>query len=175
MAKTQPEQTSNPAFTGSGVAGVPANHSSTELPTYHSEEADHSQWDDAEDNISPSLDPNISGTGPTEQMHSECAGELNGWCDNDDYRTFLQEGRAPESALVRTQVPSSGQANRWIHDGDYDDNHGLPSPVPAYNHGYDHASDAVDEDHMEAEPRRGAAYDTEEYVGFPINVVTRRI
>lgn len=105
---------SNPAFEGK-VTGVPANHSSEvkSVPPM-----DHAQSDDALQDIPVPQDPNLSGMTPTEQLHDWRAGQLSAWQENDDYRRYFEEGHVGESATTHRF--------ETIHDGDYDDNRGIP-------------------------------------------------
>ena len=169
MSKIKRLETSNPAFEGDVIHTVdPLGGHSSEVPStdHFDSDADHAQFDDAEDNISPKLDPNISGTPEMTQMHSEKAGPLNGWKDNDSYREFLQTGEEPESALQRAVVLAA-KGKEWpIADGDYDDNHGIPSPTSGYMSVGDPYGGVSD---YESGGTREGATD------FPVDVVQRRI
>jgi hypothetical protein len=165
MAKAPREQTSNAAFEGDVRDNNPGEHSSIVPSTDHfGNTADHSQWDEAEQDIDHDLDPNLSGTNPTKAMHSEKAGPLNAWGDNQDYRLFLETGRDVESALVRSVVIVGRQRNLPNHDGDYDDNHGIPQATSGYmSVGEPGYSD------------RESGPTIDEVNEFPVNVVQRRI
>ena len=102
----------NPEF-ASAHTGVEANHSSA-VPSTDSS-LDHAQSDDAINDIPLSDDPNISGTDPTTTPYTWLAGKLDGWMENDDYRTFFANSRGCDGML--------GYDSR---DMDYDDNGGIP-------------------------------------------------
>lgn len=108
---------SNPAFEGK-VDGVPANHSSevkSVTPLYHA------QSDDTLQDVPPPQDPNISGATPTKDCYPWRAGQLTAWQENDDYREFFEAGHVAESATTHCGYS--------VHDGDYDDNRGIPLAI----------------------------------------------
>lgn len=122
MGKAKAYAESNPALTGSGLAGVEANHSSC-TPSTENELGTHAQSDDALQDIPPPQDPNLSGMTPTEALHTWQAGSMSAWQENDDYRGFFEDGHR--------QVAESATTHRYypIHDGDYDDNRGHPTAI----------------------------------------------
>ena len=83
-------------------------------------EGDHAQSDEAITNLPARVDPNLSGTTPTEDCYTWLAGRLDGWKENDDYRHFLEAGNSPDSCLVPW---------REEHDNDYDDNGQRPTGI----------------------------------------------
>lgn len=109
--------TSNSFATATGVA---ASHSSAIPSDDHEVMADHAQSDDDYNDLPPTVDPNLSGTTETSQMHSYLAGAMQGWSENDDYREFLETGDWPSSRLI----PEYCQK-----DQDYDDNGGIPLAI----------------------------------------------
>lgn len=115
---------SNPAFEGS-VDGVAANHSSE---TKSVAKLDHAQADDALQNVPPPQDPNISGTPETAQLHPWRSGAMSAWQENDDYREFFEAGEVAFPSIKH-------RATYPLHDGDYDDNRGIPLGIGEV-HGY---------------------------------------
>lgn len=105
----------NPRFASTDT-GVEANHSSTTPSTDTT--LDHAQSDDALTNDKADGNPNISGNKEFEEMYTWLAGRLEGWKENDDYRTFFEQGRSADGLY------GYGSA-----DGDYDDNGGVPLGV----------------------------------------------
>ncbi len=97
------------------TAGVEANHSSA-IPSTDSD-LDHAQSDDALTDDKADGNPNMSGMRDTEQMYTWLAGRLEGWQENDDYRTFFEKGKSADGLYG------------WGPDGDYDDNGGIPLGV----------------------------------------------
>jgi hypothetical protein len=96
--------------------GVATNHSSESASV--DSDLDHSQSDEAIQNIPASEDPNLSGTTPTETPYTWLAGSMDGWCENDDYREYFEKSRGCDGMLGCDPV-----------DGDYDDNGGHPVSV----------------------------------------------
>lgn len=96
--------------------GVATNHSS-ESPSVDSD-LDHSQADEPLANVQPSQDPNLSGDTPTEDAYTWLAGSLDGWVENDDYRTYFERSIGCNGMLACDPA-----------DGDYDDNGGHPTGV----------------------------------------------
>lgn len=119
MPVTKPAAVSNSNVTVSD-ADAARDHSSKAIPAEHMVEADHAQFDDDEADIVPVVDPNISGHTPTEAMYTWLAGPLNAFQENDDYREFFEPTIAPESRLL---------CGYHQHDGDYDDNGGVPLAI----------------------------------------------
>lgn len=105
-------------------AGVAGNHSSL-VPSTSNTLADHGQYDDAMDDVQYRIDPNLSGTTETAQLHDPMAGSLSGWEENDCYRDFFLEGQVAESRVYGEDF-----------DPDFDSNGGIPSPMPARTFGY---------------------------------------
>lgn len=112
MGKAKDYARMNPVF-ARPQTGVASNHSSTVPSTEHSYDSDHPQADDALADVGDPQDPNLSGKGDTESPYTWMAGQLSGWCENDDYRTFFENSTGPDSRLVP-----------FSNDGDYDDNGG---------------------------------------------------
>lgn len=125
MARSKTYATENPAFTRSGVAGVEANHSSL-TPSTENDLGERGQADEALANVPPPQDPNLSGMTPTKDCYPWRAGQLSAWQENDDYRTFFEGGHVAESSIKhRSEYP--------IHDGDYDDNRGVPTAIGVHD------------------------------------------
>lgn len=119
----------NPAFR-SAHTGVATNHSSA-TPSLPNGEEVHEQADDQLSDIGPPEDPNISGNKPTRDCYTFQAGQLDGWCENDDYRTYFEQSRGCNGMLACDP-----------NDGDYDDNGGHPT---ALGHSYgDHSDGSFD-------------------------------
>lgn len=106
------------------VAGVASNHSSVE-PSADTSIPGHAQFDDELDDVAYMIDPNMSGTNETAPLHDPIAGQMSEWEENDDYRHFLQTGTCAESRLW----------GEYEEDMDFDDNGGIPTPIPAYSGG----------------------------------------
>lgn len=104
----------NPTF-ATAQTGVAANHSSGQKSV-----ADYAnaQSDDEINDVPVRMDPNISGTAPTEDCYTWLAGKMDGWCENDDYRDYFEQSRGCDGMLAVD-----------CHDGDYDDNGGYPTAV----------------------------------------------
>jgi hypothetical protein len=96
--------------------GVAANHSSESASV--DSDLDHSQSDEALQNVPPPQDPNLSGNTPTEDCYTWLAGSMDGWCENDDYREYFEKSRGCDGMLACDPA-----------DGDYDDNGGVPTGV----------------------------------------------
>lgn len=96
--------------------GVKTNHSSESASV--DSDLDHSQSDEAIENLPASQDPNLSGSTPTETPYTWLAGKMDGWCENDDYRTYFEKSVGCDGMLACDPV-----------DGDYDDNGGHPTGV----------------------------------------------
>jgi len=79
------------------------------------------QTPDALNDIPVSLDPNISGTAPTEDTYTWQAGKMSAWAENDDYRHFFEANNVAESRTTHQYDT--------VHDGDYDDNGGHPTGI----------------------------------------------
>lgn len=109
---------SNPAFEGNVVGSDPGAHSSQTMSVA---KEGHAQSDDAISNIDHGEDPNLSGTAPTAQLHPWRAGQLSAWQENDDYRKFFEAGHVSESTTTHR--------HESVHDGDYDDNRGIPLAI----------------------------------------------
>ena len=142
----------NPVFARAQL-GVAANHSSAVPSTEHSAEADHAQADEILADVMPNQDPNISGMTPTEGTYTWQAGAIDGWCENDDYRTFFEKSIGPESRIEGYES----------HDGDYDDNGGYPTAIG-------HHRGLHEPTHME--PTSTTATNAE---NFPLGPIVRRI
>ncbi len=113
--KSQRYDRQNPRFSSTDT-GVEANHSST-VPSTESD-LDHAQSDEELINYHGDGNPNIAGTKEIEDLYTWLAGRLEGWKENDDYRTYFEKGRSAEGL------------NGWgTSDGDYDDNGGIPLGV----------------------------------------------
>ncbi len=136
----------NPAFSTAQM-GVATNHSSGQDSVAS---MDHAQSDDAINDESPTLDPNISGMKPTADCYTWLAGKLDGWCDNDDYREYFEKSRGCNGMLACDTM-----------DGDYDDNGGYPTAVGHSRGVHGSASGGV-----------GSEYTADSYA---IGIVTRRI
>ncbi len=124
------------------ITGVPANHSSLAK----SAKGEGVQYNDADDDngsaghLDPSgSDPNISGTAETAEPLDWMAGPMSGWCENDDYLQFTFNTDHVAGSRLDPFYP--------IHDGDYDDNGGYPSPIAgAEPHGmHNHSEFGSDE------------------------------
>jgi hypothetical protein len=101
-----------------------ANASQGHLDPGASGEVDWQLPNDGDTDTSP--DPNLSGPHPTEQLHNWEAGPLSGWHENDDYLEFtFDTGCVAESRLVQGFAVHTGYP---LHDHDYDDNGGIPTP-----------------------------------------------
>jgi hypothetical protein len=118
MPKAREPASYNPAF-AKGDMGVTANHSSTVPSTDHSENTDHSQWDDAISDQADSEDPNISGMKETAACYPWIAGKLDSWKENDDYREYFERSIGCDGMLVCYDG----------RDNDYDDNGGYPLAI----------------------------------------------
>ena len=158
--KTKPVQESNSVL-GVGVSD-PGAHSSTEDSVTHYGLADavggaeRAQFDDAQDDIPATRDPNLTGRTPTEAVYTWLAGPITGWQDNDDYREFFEPTVAVESRLF---------ACHDQRDYDYDDNGGVPTAIGDHRgvHGTRPAAGGGDDERDEFRGR------------FDINVNQRRI
>lgn len=104
----------NPAF-ATAQTGAAANHSSGQRSVAPYANA---QSDDSINDVPVVKDPNISGNAPTQDCYTWLAGKMDGWRENDDYRTYFEKSRGCDGMLVCD--PS---------DGDYDDNGGYPTAV----------------------------------------------
>jgi hypothetical protein len=104
----------NPVFAKAQM-GVATNHSSGQrsVPEYPDAQSD----DDIND-VPVKLDPNISGNAPTQDCYTWLAGKLDGWKENDDYRTFFENSVGCDGMLACDSC-----------DGDYDDNGGYPTAI----------------------------------------------
>lgn len=151
MAKVYAEEL--PVFTRSPT-GVPANHSSTEKSVAP---LDHAQSDDALQDIPAPQDPNISGRAPTKDCYPWRAGQMSAWQENDDYRTFFEAGHVADPSLHH-------KSNYPIHDGDYDDNRGIPTHIG-------HHDVMPGEDPPEAHLEQGTLPSADE---FPLGPVIRK-
>lgn len=132
---------SMPSGMSGNVAGVATNHSSL---TSSANSAEGGQWNDDED-TTPSAghldpggyDPNLSGPHPTEPLHDWKAGDMSGWCENDDYMDFTFEtSNVAESRLY---------GYHSVHDADYDDNGGYPTAPRGAEAHADHSAFGTDE------------------------------
>lgn len=108
--------------------GVESNHSSAHASV--SEDLDHAQSDDALQDVSPPEDPNISGTPDMAPPYTWLAGRMDGWSENDDYRSYFEQSRGCDGMLACDP-----------HDGDFDDNGGIPTAV-GHSRGVHYSSDA---------------------------------
>lgn len=109
---------SNPAFEGNVTSGDEAAHSS--LVKSVAPEV-HAQSDDDIQDVPPPQDPNISGATVTKDVYPWRAGQISAWQENDDYRRFFEAGYVGESATTHR--------HDTVHDGDYDDNRGIPLAI----------------------------------------------
>ena len=103
----------NPAF-ATAQMGVAANHSSATKSVPRDGDAQNA---DALNDVPVNLDPNISGNAPTEDCYTWAAGKMDGWQENDDYRTYFERSIGCDGML------GCGD------DGDYDDNGGYPTAI----------------------------------------------
>jgi hypothetical protein len=88
---------------------------------------------------------------PTEDCYTWLAGKLDGWQENDDYRTYFEQSRGCNGMLVCDDG-----------DGDYDDNGGYPTAIGNSRGIHGEATDGV-----------GAEYKSDSY---PLgSVIVRRI
>jgi hypothetical protein len=79
---------------------------------------------------------------PTEGTYTWEAGKITAWKENDDYRQFFEAMDVPESRIY-------GECRGGIHDGDYDDNGGIPT---ALGHAYgEHGRGSAGQDIHELE------------------------
>jgi hypothetical protein len=141
----------NPVF-ARAQTGVPTNHSSSVPSTDHEYEGDHAQSDDELQDVSPPEDPNISGMTPTEDCYTFQAGPLDGWQENDDYRSYFEQSRG-----------CTGMLSYDDNDSDYDDNGGMPLAIG-------HAAGHIG-------PKHGATGPGDEPLsgGFSLGIIKRRI
>lgn len=109
MAKATEYDRRNPRFANTDT-GVASNHSTTQASV--SAAMDHAQSNEAQQNAEK--DPNISGAPEMETPHPWNAGSMDGWCENDDYRTYFDHSRGCDGMLACDP-----------NDGDYDDNGGI--------------------------------------------------
>jgi hypothetical protein len=124
MGNAKDYASENPAFTRAGLAGVEANHSSTVRST-ENDLGSHAQSDDELQDIPPPEDPNLSGLTPTTALYTWEAGPMQGWKENDDYRTYFERNDWPDS-----QIGGFPYARKSAYrDGDYDDNGGIPTGI----------------------------------------------
>ena len=150
MAKRFDRQ--NPVF-ATAQLGVATNHSSSRDSTEHTQNVGHEQQDDAIQDVAPPQDPNLSGMTPTEDCYTWQAGAMDGWCENDDYRTYFEQTRGCDGMLACDPA-----------DGDYDDNGGVPTAI-GHSRG----------EHGMA-GREGEAHGGGEYSGgFPLGLIQKRI
>lgn len=150
MPKAKELDKRNPVFAHTDT-GVEANHSSTEPSTDHFSNVGHEQQDDELQNTPPPQDPNISGLPPTESTYTWLAGRLDGWKENDDYRTFFERSIGPDPAT-----------RSWsdVHDNDYDDNGGIPTATGQPSGAPTYKEDAANRSQKDS---------------FPLGIIVRRI
>ena len=139
----------NPEFARAQL-GVPANHSSAEPSTTHSQNVDNAQQDDMLQDVAPPQDPNISGMTPTEDCYTWQSGAMDGWVENDDYREYFENSRGCDGMLACDPA-----------DGDYDDNGGMPTAI-GHSRGIHGPSGSG------SEPKYPSS-------GFPLGPVVRRL
>lgn len=130
MPKSTRQDRQNPVF-ARPQTGIATNHSSSVPSTDHAMEADHAQFDDEIQDVTPPEDPNISGMTATEDCYTWLAGPISGWRENDDYRQFFENSIGPDSRLVPDD-----------NDHDYDDNGQHPTGI---GHRYGQHGPAIDE------------------------------
>jgi len=107
------------------VAGVPANHSSE---VTSADAADQSP-------SYPGQDGNIAATQSTGDTYTWQAGPMNVLQENDDYREF---------GPGRMDAPASRLDPYGMHDGDYDDNGGVPLAEGESRGSFSHPADHVE-------------------------------